>query len=63
MNATELQEGRDYDCVAGDIRCRADRPGATVHEITVGTRTIRVLAHDEARATIAAQNHVEEIEG
>lgn len=43
-----------FHCTAENIRCRADRQGATIHEIQTGGKIVKVLAHDERSATEAA---------
>lgn len=55
-----LEQGSDFDLVAASIQCRADRVGATVHEIVVCGYTVRVLAHSLADAKEAADAYAVE---
>ncbi len=55
MSVYEITEGRDFDCVAAQIHCRADRDGARVIEIASGNVVVQVLAHDEQAAREAAE--------
>lgn len=57
MSVYELTEGRDFDCVAAHIHCRADRAEAQVIEITSGNVIVRVLAHSEPDAREAAESY------
>lgn len=57
MTPFELSEGRDYDCVSPNIRCRADRAGSQVFEIQSGNVIVRALAHDEIDAKTAAEDY------
>ena len=58
MNPFEAIQGRDYDCIAPSINCRADRGGAEIHEIELGSRVVRVLAHSAQEAKSAATDHI-----
>lgn len=57
MSVYELTEGRDFDCVAAHIHCRADREGAQVFEIASGNCVVNVLAHSEPDAREAAESY------
>ena len=59
MNATELVKGVDFDLVAGNIQCIADRDGAQVFEVVRGRKVWRVLAYsqDEAEVEIGTEKY------
>lgn len=64
MSVYEMIEGRDYDCKADNIQCRADREGAQVFEIKSGNVIVNVLAYTEADARTAAETYAaEELDG
>lgn len=50
MNPCALQPKIDYDHCAPAIKCRADREGASVWEVTHAGKLCRVLAHSQADA-------------
>lgn len=61
MNPFEAQLRHDYDLVASNIQCRADRDGAQIFEVEAQSGfyrggTFRVLAHTETDAQMAADD-------